>query len=225
MSDVITVDGPASSGKSTIGLLFARRINYQFIDSGLIYRVGALLAKRANVSVESASSCARLLDNTKVEFKTEDSSVKVFADDEDVTSFLKTPEIDSLVPIVAAHREVRQVAKKIQRKVGEMQNTVMAGRDIGSEIFPDAKLKFFITASVEARAKRRYNQLVKTHPEIVYQDIESEIESRDNMDSTRAASPMRVPKNGIVVDTSDMTIDQAVEELIKLGKAKNPHLF
>lgn len=225
MSDVITVDGPASSGKSTVGLLFARTINYQFIDSGLIYRVGALLAKRANIPTTDANGCAKLLNTANIEFKMEDSGVRVFVDSEDVTVLLKTPEIDSLVPIVAALVEVRKAAKIIQRKVGEAQNTVMAGRDIGSEIFPDAKLKFFITASVEARAKRRYVQMVKTHPEVSLESIKSEIRSRDNMDSTREASPMRIPDDAIVVDTSDMTIDQVVKELVKLYTAKNPQLF
>ncbi|MDO8618509.1 MAG: (d)CMP kinase [Candidatus Daviesbacteria bacterium] len=218
MSNVITIDGTASSGKSTVGFLFAKKIGYQFIDSGLIYRVGVLLAKRKSINVEDGEKCAELLSKAKINFKMEEGKVKVAVGEEDVTSFLKTPETDKLVPIVAAHAVVRAATKEVQRSVGERQDTVMAGRDIGSEIFPEAKLKFFITASVRARAKRRYEQSVKNYPGIKLEDIEREIESRDQQDSTREASPMRIPENAIVIDTSDMNIEQVVEELHKQFK-------
>lgn len=213
MSNIITVDGPASSGKSTVGFLFAKKIGYQFIDSGLIYRVGVLLAIRNKIKVDSGEKCAELLKNADIDFEMENGIVKILANNEDVTDLLKTPEIDNLVPILAAHREVRKATKNVQRKVGESQNTVMAGRDIGSEIFPDAKLKFFVTASIEARAKRRYEQLKINHPSIKYEEVVEEIKKRDEQDSTREASPMRIPKDAIMIDTSNMTIDQAVEEL------------
>lgn len=215
MSKIITIDGPASSGKSTVGFLFAQKIGYQFIDSGLIYRIGALLSKRLNIDPKDAEKCAEALRDVDIKFKTEDSTVHVYLDGEDVTPLLKTPEIDQLVPIVAAHREVREATKGIQRLVGLQQNTVMAGRDIGAEIFPDAKLKFFVTASVEARAKRRYDQQVKTHPEIKIEEIEVDIRQRDQKDSTREASPMRIPGDAIVVDTSDMTIAEVVKRLLE----------
>ncbi len=222
---IITIDGTASSGKSTVGFLFAQKIGFQFIDSGLIYRVGVLLAKRNNINVEDGQLCAKLLSQVNIDFKMEDGKVKVLVDGEDVTSFLKTPEVDLLVPIIAAHFEVRAATRGVQRKVGERQDTVMAGRDIGSEIFPEAKLKFFITASVQARAKRRYEQLVKNHPEIKLEDIEKEIENRDYIDSTREASPMRVPEDAITIDTSDISIDQVVEELFKQYTAKKDPSF
>lgn len=212
---IITIDGTASSGKSTVGLLFAEKIGYQFIDSGLVYRVGVLLAKRNNVPVEDERKCADLLEKSKIDFKMEEGKVKVIVDGEDVTSFLKTPEIDKLVSIVAAHPEVRAATRGVQREAGGRQDTVMAGRDIGSEIFPEAKLKFFITASVVARAKRRYEQSVKNHPDIKLADIEKEIKNRDHQDSTRRASPMRIPEDAIVIDTSDMNIEQVVEKLFK----------
>ncbi len=215
MSNVIAIDGTASSGKSTVGFLFAKKIGYQFIDSGLIYRTGVLLAKRNNIQVRDGAGLAKALLKSRIDFKTVGEQVKVFLRGEDVTYFLKTPEIDQLVPIVAARKEVRAATKGVQREVGGRQNTVMAGRDIGSEIFPEARLKFFITASVAARAKRRYEQLVKNHPTVNLKDIEEEIKNRDRQDATRQASPMRVPENGIVIDTSDMNIAQVVEKLFK----------
>lgn len=214
MSSVITVDGTASSGKSTVGFLLAQKIGYQFIDSGLIYRIGTLLANRNNIPITNGQQCAQLLAKSNIEFKTENSQVQVYLDSEDVTDFLKTPEIDKEVPIVAAHKQVRAATKGIQRRVGLQQNTVMAGRDIGSEIFPEAKFKFFITASLQVRAKRRFDQLVKDHPNIKYEDIEADIKKRDQMDAEREASPMRIPEGAKLIDTSDMTIDRVVEKLM-----------
>lgn len=214
MSSIITIDGTASSGKSTVGFLFAQRIGYQFIDSGLIYRVGVLLAQRNKVDVNDGLRLADLLSASNIDFKTEDSIVKIFLNGEDVTNFLKTPEIDQLVPIVAAHQEVRSATKGVQRELGERQNTVIAGRDIGTEIFPEAKLKFFITASAEARAKRRFQQQIKDH-NVSLEEVEKEIRQRDEKDATRAASPMRVPEGAIVIDTSNMTLEEVVEELFK----------
>ncbi len=213
MSNIITIDGPASSGKSTAGFLFAQRIGYQFIDSGLIYRIAALIAKRQNIPIDDPKLCAEALQKVDLKFRTEDNTVKLYIYNENVTNLLKTPEIDQLVPIVAAHHEVREATKDIQRGLGMQQDTVIAGRDIGSEIFPEAKLKFFITASVHARAKRRYDQQVKTHPQIKLVEIEEEIRQRDLMDSTREASPMRIPEDAIVIDTSDLTLEQVVKQL------------
>lgn len=220
MFNVITIDGTASSGKSTAGLLFAKKIGFQFIDSGLIYRVGVLLAKRNNIDVEDGDLLAKALSESDINFKTVNGNVRIFLNKEDVTDFLKTPEIDQLVPIVAAHRQVRAATKGVQRRVGSVQNTVMAGRDIGSEIFPDADLKFFITATPEARANRRYEQQVGDHPEIKLEDIEKEIIDRDEKDSKREASPMRIPENAIVVDTSEMSIEEVVEELCRNYKLR-----
>lgn len=214
MSNVIPVDGTVASGKSTVGFLFAKSIGYQFIDSGSIYRVGSLLAKRNNVDVSDGDQCADLFKNITIKFEMGEDGVTVILDGEDVTSELNTPEIDKIVPILAAHKQVREETKLIQRKVGLDQNTVMAGRDIGSEIFPESGLKFFITGSVQARAQRRYNQHLKHNPNIKYQDIEQEIKDRDQKDSTRAASPMRIPENAVVIDTSDKNIEQVVSLLV-----------
>lgn len=219
MSDVITIDGTASSGKSTAGFLFAQKINYQFIDSGLIYRLAVILVKRNSIDITDPEGCARVLKMSKIDFTTEEGKVRVLLDDEDVTNILKTPEVDSLVSIVAAHHQVREATKEIQYQLVEDKNSVVAGRDIGSEVFTDAKLKFFITASVEARAKRRFNQLVKDHPEITLEEVEGEIKRRDEVDSTRDASPMKVPKDAITIDTSDLSIDQVVDELLKYYKS------
>lgn len=214
MSEIITVDGTGASGKSTVGFLFAKKIGYQFIDSGSIYRIGSLLAKRNNIDIHNDQKCAELFKDVDIKFEMEDDGVKVLLNSEDVTSQLNTPEIDKIVPVVAAHKLVRDATKRIQKEAGLAQDTVMAGRDIGAEIFPESDLKFFITASVIARANRRYNQHVKTNPSIKYEDIEQEIKDRDEKDATREASPMRIPENAIVIDTSDKNIDEVINILM-----------
>ncbi len=225
MSEIITIDGPASSGKSTVGFLFAQKIGYQFIDSGLIYRIGTLIALRENVSIEDEEKCADILTKADIQFKTLDGKVHVFLNDEDVTAFLKTPEIDRAVPIFAVHRKVQEATKDIEKKVAFGQDTVMAGRNIGAESFPQSPLKFFVTASVLSRANRRYDQQVKDHPDVKIEDIAEEISKRDEKDSTREAYPMKVPTDAIVIDTSNLTIDEVVAEMFKLYTNKNlqPH--
>lgn len=215
MADIITIDGPSSSGKSTIGLLFANRIGYQFIDTGAIYRAGSLVALRQKVDISDEDKLGKIFKDLKIEFKTVDNKVRIFLDDEDATSILHTPEVTKIVPIVAASPLVRELAKKSQYDVAQTQNTVMAGRDIGSEIFPDAPLKFFITASAEVRAKRRFEQHKKKGEDVTYEKILKETKERDGMDTNRKASPMRIPKDAVIVDTTNMDIERAAAEMIK----------
>lgn len=215
MSNVITIDGPTSSGKSSVGHLFSQKIGYQFIDTGTIYRIGCLVALRDNIDINSEENAARIFENLDVSFKSLNGGSAVFLDNEEVTSNLHSPEITDIVPIIAAYPKVRANAKKIQQLLGSKENTVMAGRDIGSEIFPGSKLKFFITASIKTRAKRRFNQLRKKNPNIKYIDVLRGMTERDNHDSTRKASPMRIPKDAVIIDTTNLTTEQSVSKMLE----------
>lgn len=215
MPNVITIDGPTSSGKSSVGHLFSQKIGYQFIDTGAIYRIGCLIALRDNIDINSEENAANIFENLDVAFKSLNGDSAVFLNNEEVTSNLHLSEITDIVPVIAAYPKARANAKKIQQRLGAMQNTVMAGRDIGSEIFPDAKLKFFITASVETRAKRRFEQLHGKDANVKYEDVLSGMTGRDKHDSERKASPMRIPKDAVVIDTSSMTTEETVAEMLK----------
>lgn len=219
MSIVIPIDGPSSSGKSTIGFLFSQKIGFQFIDTGAIYRAGSLIALQSGVMssefrVRNELDLVNIFKDINISFITINNKVRVFIDGDDVTDKLHTPKVTKAVPIISAVAMVRKAAKRIQYEVAQIQNTVMAGRDIGSEIFPNTPLKFFITASAEVRAKRRYEQHKKNGEDVTYEQILLDTKKRDDMDEKREASPMRIPKDAIIVNTSDKNIDECIDILL-----------
>ncbi len=215
MPNVITIDGPTSSGKSSVGFLFSQKIGYQFIDTGRIYRAGALYILRNEIPVDNEDKVSAVFENLNVEFRHVGDKVKLFLDGEDVNSVIHSPEVTFIVPKIAAFAKARFFAKKLQKKIGSEKNTVMAGRDIGSEIFPDAKLKFFITADEKVRAQRRYDQIAKTDTGANFEEVLKNMEKRDMTDATREASPMRVPKDAVTIDTSNISTEETVEKMLE----------
>lgn len=214
-TDVITIDGPTSSGKNSVGFLLAQKLGYQYIDSGSIYRAGCIFILRNNISPEDTDKVIEVFKNLQIETKTEDHEVRFLISSEDITDHLHDPEVTRLVPLVAAIKEVREAVKVIQYNLVNSKNTVMTGRDIGSEIFPNAEHKFYLTASAEVRAQRRYQQLAKKDPTVEYEDILKSMKERDLKDETREVSPLRIPENAIVIDNSNLDVEQTVEEMLK----------
>lgn len=213
MEEIVTIDGPTSSGKNSVGFLLAQKLRFQYIDTGMIYRAGCLKMLKQNVPNDNLEKILEIYRNLDIRFETND-HWKMFLDGEDVTDLLHTPEISKLVPIVSAIPQVREVMRGIQRKLGENGKIVMGGRDIGSEIYPNAKYKFFLTAAPEVRAQRRFKQLVKVDSTIKYEDVLKDMEARDKQDREREASPLRVPKDAIVIDNSQMSIEQTVDQML-----------
>ena len=207
MSEVITIDGPVSSGKNSVGHLLARKLGYQFIDTGSIYRIYALFTLEKKYSTFD-------LGKIDIKFETHDHATLIYADGVEISSRLHESKVTKFVPIIAAKEEVRSISKNLQRKIGRLQNTVMTGRDIGSEIFPDADLKIFLTATPEVRAKRRFEQLKQINPSITLEDILIQIKERDKMDTERKASPMRIPEGAVIIDNSDLTVEETVERIL-----------
>lgn len=222
MPNVIPIDGPTSSGKSSVALMFANRIGYQYIDTGSIYRAGTLHILQHGIPMENEERVAQVFATLDVDFKMNNGKMHTYLFGQDVSDQLHSLEVTSVVPVVAAHQRAREECKKIQRKIGEKQNTVMTGRDIGSEIFPDAKLKFFLTAKPEVRAERRYKQIKEKNPEITYQEILNDMLGRDKMDAEREASPFRKPEEAIEIDTSNMSVNESVDALVDQFKKSFP---
>ena len=214
-TQVVTIDGPTSSGKNSVGFLLAQKLGYQYIDSGSIYRAGCLFILRNNIALDNSDKLVEVYRNLQIEIKLNDHEPRFFANGEDVTNNLHDPEVTKIVSAVSAVREVREATKVIQYRLVNSKNTVMTGRDIGSEIFPEAGHKFFLTASIEKRAERRFKQLVEKDPGIKYEDVLKSMAERDRQDQTREVSPLRIPEGALVIDNSDLTVEQTVEEMLK----------
>ena len=214
-ADIVTIDGPTSSGKNSVGFLFAQKLGYQYIDTGMIYRVGTYIVLKNNISLGDVPQITKVFENLDLEIKNGNGILKIYNKGEDLADILHNPEVTENVSIISAMREVREVTKLIQRKLGESKNTVMTGRDIGSEIFPNAKHKFFLTASAEVRAKRRFDQLVKIDSTVKYEDVLNSMLERDKKDTQREASPLRIPGGAVVIDNSTLSVEQTVDEMLK----------
>ncbi|MGB7604404.1 MAG: (d)CMP kinase [Lutisporaceae bacterium] len=208
---VVAIDGPAGAGKSTIAKLLADKISYTYIDSGSMYRALTLAALDSNTNLEDKNSIIEISKNVIIDFKDR----SIYLNNVKVDKLIREERINKAVSTVAAIPEVRENIVNIQRKVAKDKNVVMDGRDIGTVIFPDAFIKFFITASLEERAMRRYSELGNTEHTVDLQDIRCQIEERDYVDSNREISPLIKADDAILIDTSGKSIEQVLIEVIK----------
>lgn len=214
-TDVITIDGPTSSGKNSVGFLLSQKLGYQYIDSGSIYRAGCFFIIKNNISPDDTAGLVEVFKNLQIEIKPSDHEQRFFANGKDVTGHLHDPDVTNIVSAVSAVKEVREATKIIQYKLVNAHNTVMTGRDIGAEIFPDAGYKFYLTADVRLRAERRFKQLAEKDPNVTYEAVLEAMKERDLKDSTREVSPLRVPQGAVIIDNSNLTVEQTVEEMLK----------
>lgn len=215
MSEVITIDGPTSSGKNSVGLLLSQKIGFQFIDSGSIFRAGTIMVLRNNVPLVDEDKLTEVFNNLDLKFETKNGEVKVYNSGEDLTERLHDVEVSQAVPILAKFKKVREVVREIQKKVVTHHNIIMAGRDIGSVIFPNAKYKFYLTASADIRAVRRYKQLKLKNPKIIYEEVYAQMMDRDNQDTTRKESPLVIPEGGIIIDNSHTSVEETVNKMLE----------
>lgn len=215
---VIAIDGPAASGKSTTAKLVAQRLGYLHVDTGAMYRAVTLKVLRKGIKPDDERAIARLLNATHVELKEVDSSLKVFLDSEDVTEAIRSADVTNAVSAVSRLRQVRQKMVLEQRQMGKEKGIVLEGRDIGTVVFPDADLKIFMVADIEARAHRRQAELRAKGVEIDLAVLIKEIEERDRTDSTRHESPLRRAPDSVGLDTSHLTIEEQVECVVRKAK-------
>ena len=208
---IITLDGPAGSGKSTVARQLAARLGLEFLDTGAMYRAVVVAALRAGIDPENQDAITGLAEKTEISI-----SELTFVDGVDATDEIRTPEINQWVSVVAANPGVRRVLVARQRKwATEIGGGVMEGRDIGTEVFPDAIFKAFLTAQPEVRARRRYEESsVQT-----LGDVQEDLQRRDRIDSTRVDSPLQVASGAVVVDTSELTIQEVVSDLASMFRS------
>jgi cytidylate kinase len=210
---VVAIDGPAGAGKSTVSKRLAQRLGYRLLDTGAIYRSVALCARRAGIAWDDAEGCARVARDLDIDFRFEGDVNRVFVDGDDVTGAIRTPEMSEGASKVSALPEVRAALLDLQRRLGAAGGVVVEGRDIGTVVFPDAEAKFFLTASPEVRARRRFEELRAAGKQVDEAQTLAEMIERDRRDETRAAAPLRRADDAILVDSSGVPIDEVVSAM------------
>ena len=218
MSYVITIDGPAGAGKSSIAKRAAKELGIQYLDTGAIYRAIGLILNAAEVKPDNEEILREALGKIRVELR----NGRVFVNDFDVSGEIRTPEADEMASVYSALPAVRQALLGLQQEQPKHGSIIAEGRDVGSVVFPDALVKFYMTASPEARARRRYAERVSKGNNANYDEILAAIIERDKHDSTREAAPLKVPEGAIFLDTSDMTEDEVLDFVLGRVREKIP---
>ncbi|SJZ54213.1 (d)CMP kinase [Photobacterium toruni] len=217
---VITVDGPSGAGKGTLCMLLAEKLGWNLLDSGAIYRVLALAALHHGVDTESEDALVPLAAHLDVQFVTEGDLVRVILEGEDVSDTLRTEKVGNAASKVAAFPRVREALLRRQRAFNEHPGLVADGRDMGTVVFTSAEVKIFLDASAEERATRRMNQLQKKGLDVSFSSLLSEIQERDYRDRNRAVAPLRPADDALVLDSTEMSIEQVLEKVLAYVNVK-----
>lgn len=216
----IAIDGPASSGKSTVAKLIAKERNLIYIDTGAMYRALTLKAKNTNVSYDNESDLYNLLIETEIDFIKSGDNQRVLLDGYDVTNEIRETVISNNVSEVSSHRDVRAEMVSRQQKLAGQKNVVMDGRDIGTVVLKEATLKIFLEASAHERARRRFEENKERGIDSKFETILSDIQRRDNFDSTRIESPLKKAEDAIVIDSTKLSIEEVKDQILYLLNKK-----
>lgn len=217
----VAIDGPAGAGKSTIARALAKELGFHYVDTGAIYRTLGYFFDLIGIGPKDIDGITKYLDECVIEIEwDDDGSQHMFLNEIDVSNDIRTPEISKIASGVSAHKLVRDALLEMQRDVAKKNNVIMDGRDIGSVVLPRADVKFFLTASAEVRARRRFEEMQAKGSKDTYETVLKEVNERDRADMTRAVAPLKQTKSHILVDTSDMTIDQVIAHMGNIVREK-----
>ena len=211
---VITIDGPAGAGKSTVSRLLAKRMNLVYLDTGAMYRAVALNAKRMNVPFSDGQALYEMCKDINIHFAGDGENSNICIGDEDVSVEIRRPEMDMMSSSVSAVPEVRKAMTALQRKIGENGGLVAEGRDMGTVVFPEAEFKFFITATPEIRAERRYTERKARNEDVKREDVEADIRKRDDQDQSRKLAPLKPAEDAVFIDTSGIGVEKVLEKML-----------
>lgn len=213
---IITIDGPAGTGKTTVARLVAEKLGFLFFDTGAMYRAVAYGLIQRKIDFKDASALEAFLKQFHFEIRSEKGAKKYFMDGEDVTDVIRTPEVNRHVSEVSAHVLVRNALLAIQREFGKGKNAVFEGRDMGTVVFPKADLKIFLTARAPVRVERRYKEFKEKRVLADEAEVMRELLERDQKDSTREIAPLKQAEDAYLIDTSDITIDEVVSIILNM---------
>ena len=217
----VAIDGPAGAGKSTIAKALARELGFHYVDTGAIYRTLGYFFNLIGIGPKDIDGITKYIDECVIEIEwDEDGSQHMFLNETDVSEDIRTPEISKIASAVSAHKLVRDALLEMQRSVAKTHNVIMDGRDIGSVVLTKADVKFFLTASPEVRAKRRFDELQAKGSKDSFEKVLKEVNDRDHADMNRPVAPLKQTKSHILVDTSDMTIEQVIAHMSGIVREK-----
>lgn len=215
----VAIDGPAGAGKSTIAKAAAKELGFIYVDTGALYRAVAYNAVKNGV-IDDEQGITSMLDDTKVELKYVNGVQSVYLNGEDVSGFIRTPEISMGASKVSAIPQVRAFLLNLQREIAKTNNVIMDGRDIATVVLPDAEVKIFLFASPECRAERRYKELVEKGENVSFDDVLKDVNQRDYQDSHREIAPLKPSEESIMADTSELTLQESIDLIVNTIKEK-----
>ncbi len=220
-SFIVAIDGPAGSGKSTVAKNVAKKMSFLYIDTGAMYRAVTLKVLREKVNLNDASAVADVARRSKVRLDTNSRGAqRIFLDGEDVTGTIRTPELTRCVAYIARVKRVRGYMVKLQRGLGKSSDSVLEGRDIGTVVFPDADIKFYLDASFKERTIRRFKELRSSKQDIRLRDIANDLKIRDRKDITRKYAPLKKAEDAVCIDTTRLSIEEVTDKLLGIIKQK-----
>lgn len=211
---IITIDGPAGAGKSTVSKILAKKLDYIYLDTGALYRALAYKTLKLKISLDEISALANLCSSTTVVLKNIDGQMKVSVDGEDVEEKIRTEEVGLAASKISTFVVVREKLLNLQREAGVQGGIVAEGRDMGSVVFPHADYKFYLDAKLEERIKRRYEELLAKDASVEYKSIQKDMLARDNQDKQREIAPLKAPDDAIIIDSDNLSIEEVVKKII-----------
>lgn len=212
---IITIDGPAGAGKSTVSKILAEKLGYLYLDTGSLYRALAYQALKSETLLDNESALADLCSRTEIKLKNIDGKMKVFLDGMDVAENIRSEEVGVAASKISAYAAVRQRLFHLQRQAGADGKLVAEGRDVGTVVFPHADYKFYLDASMEERTKRRLNELLEKRKPAEYQSVQKDIMARDQQDTTRQLSPLKIPADAIIIDSTNLSVAEVVKKIFE----------